>query len=104
MHFNNRLLLAMTVLLGLTSALMPGPRNHRPRRKRAQFFPPRQLPAEPVGVQQLTTPSGATISYKEPGKEGICETTPGVGSYSGYVNLGPDVHSFVCLYPSRAKF
>ncbi len=30
---------------------------------------PRQLPAEPTGVQTIITPNGVNITYKEPGKE-----------------------------------
>src|ERR1700679_2807512 len=47
----------------------------------------RQLPANATGVQTITTPQNITIRYKEPGKEGVCETTPGVNSYSGYIDL-----------------
>lgn len=47
----------------------------------------RQLPANATGVQTITTPQNVTIRYKEPGKEGVCETTPGVNSYSGYIDL-----------------
>ncbi|KAI9374944.1 Alpha/Beta hydrolase protein [Aspergillus egyptiacus] len=49
----------------------------------AQYFPP-----EPEGVKVIHSKhqKGVTISYKEPG---ICETTPGVKSYSGYVHLPP---------------
>ncbi|RMZ92709.1 hypothetical protein DV736_g1, partial [Chaetothyriales sp. CBS 134916] len=59
---------------------------------------PRQLPAEPTGVKTIISPSGVNITYKEPG---ICETTPGVKSYSGFVNLAPDVHSFFWFFESR---
>jgi hypothetical protein len=47
----------------------------------AQYFPP-----TPQGVQTLKSRfgNGVEISYKEPG---ICETTPGVKSFSGYVHL-----------------
>ena len=61
----------------------------------------RQVPAEPTNVTKITSPSGATIRYKEPGKEGICETTPGVNSYSGYVDLGPETHMFFWFFDSR---
>jgi hypothetical protein len=47
----------------------------------------RGLPANATGVKTLTTPQNVTIRYKEPGKEGVCETTPGVNSYSGYIDL-----------------
>ena len=62
---------------------------------------PRQLPAEPTGVQTIISPIGANITYKEPGKEGVCETTPGVNSYAGFINLGEDVHSFFWFFESR---
>lgn len=86
----------LNVLLGCALAWTPGPVIHRPRSDKVFQLTPRQLPAEPVGIQSLTTPGGVTITYKEPGKEGVCETTPGVGSYAGYINLAPDVHAFVC--------
>ncbi|KAL4788087.1 Alpha/Beta hydrolase protein [Aspergillus varians] len=46
-----------------------------------QYFPPTP---EGVKVVHSKHQEGVTISYKEPG---ICETTPGVKSYSGYVHL-----------------
>ena len=54
----------------------------------------RQIPADPTGVTTVIAPSGAQIRYKEPGKSGFCETTPGVNSYSGYVDLDPQTHMF----------
>ncbi|KAK8107050.1 Carboxypeptidase S1-like protein A [Apiospora kogelbergensis] len=47
-----------------------------------------QFPPKPEGVKWLKSKfhENVTISYKEPG---ICETTPGVKSYSGYVHLPP---------------
>lgn len=47
-----------------------------------------QFPTTPEDVTVLESKfgDGVTISYKEPG---ICETTPGVKSYSGYVHLPP---------------
>ena len=64
-------------------------------------FDPRQLPADPVGVTTISSPSGAQIRYKQPGLEGVCETTPGVNSYSGYVDLAPDVHTFFWFFEAR---
>lgn len=80
----------------------PGPWVHTKRSKgpRMQIHP-RQLPAEPTGVKTIKSPNGATITYKEPGKAGFCETTPGVNSYSGFVNLAPDVHSFFYFFEAR---
>ncbi|KAF6829341.1 carboxypeptidase s1 [Colletotrichum plurivorum] len=47
-----------------------------------------QFPPEPEGITLLKSKfhENVTISYKEPG---ICETTPGVRSYAGYVHLPP---------------
>ena len=61
----------------------------------------RQLPANATGVTTITSPSGAQIRYKEPGKEGICETTPGVNSYAGYVDLDPQTHMFFWFFEAR---
>ncbi|KAL2012769.1 hypothetical protein VTN00DRAFT_294 [Thermoascus crustaceus] len=61
----------------------------------------RQLPNEPTGVKTITTPNNVTIRYKEPGKEGVCETTPGVNSYSGYIDLAPDAHTFFWFFEAR---
>ncbi|KAK2000992.1 serine carboxypeptidase [Colletotrichum falcatum] len=47
-----------------------------------------QFPPTPEGIKVLKSKfhENVTISYKEPG---ICETTPGVKSYAGYVRLPP---------------
>ena len=62
---------------------------------------PRQVPANATGVTTIQSPSGVQIRYKEPGKEGICETTPGVGSYAGYVDLSPTSHTFFWFFEAR---
>ncbi|EED18222.1 carboxypeptidase S1, putative [Talaromyces stipitatus ATCC 10500] len=49
----------------------------------AQYFPP---PREGLTVIKSNVTEGVTISYREPG---ICETTPNVKSFSGYVHLPP---------------
>ena len=87
---------AAALLVAGASAIKPGPVVHNRRKAGGPKLQisPRQLPAEPTGVQTIVSPNGVNITYKEPGKEGICETTPGVNSYSGFVNLAPDVHSF----------
>lgn len=61
----------------------------------------RQIPANATGVNTIIAPSGAQIRYKEPGKAGVCETTPGVNSYSGYIDLAPDVHTFFWFFEAR---
>ena len=97
--------LASLALLATAEGFQPGPLV----RKRSGHAPgptvqvsPRQLPAEPVGIQSITSPSGVTINYKEPGKEGVCETTPGVNSYAGFISLSEDVHSFFWFFESRS--
>ncbi|KAK4250005.1 Alpha/Beta hydrolase protein [Corynascus novoguineensis] len=50
----------------------------------AQFPPAR----EGITVVQSKFHENVSISFKEPG---ICETTPGVKSYSGYVHLPPNI-------------
>ena len=62
---------------------------------------PRQIPANATGVTTIQSPSGVQIRYKEPGKEGVCETTPGVGSYAGYVDLSPTSHTFFWFFEAR---
>lgn len=42
-------------------------------------------PADPTGVQEIVSSQGARIRYKQPGKQGLCQTT--VDDYSGYVSL-----------------
>ncbi|TPX21132.1 hypothetical protein DIZ76_015085 [Coccidioides immitis] len=61
----------------------------------------RQVPNQPKGVKEIWSPDGFRIRYKEPGKEGVCETTPGVNSYSGYVDLGFDSHTFFWFFEAR---
>jgi len=56
------------------------------------------LPKETSDFKTATAPNNVTIRYKNPG---ICETTPGVDSYSGYVDLSPDVHVFFWFFESR---
>ena len=62
---------------------------------------PRQIPANATSLKTIKSPSGVTIRYKEPGKHGVCETTPGVNSYSGYVDLAPDAHTFFWFFEAR---
>lgn len=59
------------------------------------------LPAEPTDVKTIKSPGGVQIRYKEPGKQGVCETTPGVNSYSGYVDLDDETHMFFWFFEAR---
>jgi hypothetical protein len=65
----------------------------------AANFNPRQLPPEANGVKTILLPNGVQIRYKEPGQ--VCETTPGVNSFSGYIDLAPDVHTFFWFFEAR---
>lgn len=60
------------------------------------------FPKPATDVKEFTTPTGVKIRYKEPGKAGVCETTPGVDSYSGYIDLSPNVHVFFWFFESRS--
>ncbi|KAL9083443.1 MAG: hypothetical protein Q9165_008519 [Trypethelium subeluteriae] len=62
---------------------------------------PRQLPAGTTNVTTIDAPNGAKIHYKEPGKAGVCETTPGVNSYSGYIETSPTSNTFFWFFESR---
>lgn len=42
-------------------------------------------PADPTGVQEIVSPQGARIRYKQPGKQGVCQTI--ADDYSGYISL-----------------
>ena len=61
----------------------------------------RQAPAKPTGVTTITSPNGVKIRYKEPGKDGVCETTPGVNSYSGYISLNESTNMFFWFFEAR---
>jgi hypothetical protein len=56
------------------------------------------LPKEVNDYKTATAPNNVTIRYKNPG---ICETTPGVDSYSGYVDLAPNVRNSVIICDLR---
>ncbi|KAH8889062.1 alpha/beta-hydrolase [Thozetella sp. PMI_491] len=61
----------------------------------------RQVPEQPIGVKTIQSPNGVSIRYKEPGKDGVCETTTGVNSYSGYVDLDNNTHMFFWFFEAR---
>ncbi|KAF1935417.1 peptidase S10, serine carboxypeptidase [Clathrospora elynae] len=44
---------------------------------------------------------GAEIRYKQPGKAGVCETTPGVDDYAGYISLNPTTNMFFWFFEAR---
>jgi carboxypeptidase C (cathepsin A) len=109
MRFPTSLTLSSGLLAAatLTSALPAFPledapffseKSHNIKRQDAQIpF----LPAEITDYKTITTPRGVTIRYKEPGKDGVCETSPDVNSYSGYIDISEDEHVFFWFFESR---
>ncbi|KAL5337790.1 peptidase S10, serine carboxypeptidase [Aspergillus crustosus] len=88
--------LSAIILLSLATASLGISQEH------PKFsFDRRQLPEDLTGIKKIETPNNVTIRYKEPGKEGVCETTPGVNSYSGYVDLSPESHTFFWFFEAR---
>ncbi|KAE9378430.1 putative carboxypeptidase S1 [Stipitochalara longipes BDJ] len=61
---------------------------------------PRQIPAPAKGLKTILSPDGVQIRYKSPQ---ICETTPGVNTYSGYIDLDPKTHMFFWFIEAREK-
>ncbi|KAF9698026.1 hypothetical protein EKO04_004436 [Ascochyta lentis] len=70
---------------------------------RTTSFVERQVPANATGVTTITSPQGAQIRYKQPGKQGVCETTPGVDDYSGYISLNEKTNMFFWFFEAREK-
>ncbi|EKG10359.1 RTA-like protein [Macrophomina phaseolina MS6] len=85
-------IIRLLALLGPLSAFGPEENNGNFRR---------QIPRHPSDLQATTTPSGATVRYKEPSKYGLCETTPGVNSYSGFINTSTTLHTYFWFFESR---
>ncbi|KAH8820085.1 putative carboxypeptidase S1 [Xylogone sp. PMI_703] len=59
---------------------------------------PSHIPAKPTGIKTIKSPGGVQIRYKEPE---ICETTPGVRTYSGYIDLDPTTHVYFYFLEAR---
>ena len=57
-----------------------------------------QLPAEVTDLKIVTGPDGRTLRFREPG---LCETTEGVKSYSGFIDIAEDKHLFFWFFESR---
>ncbi|KAI4851540.1 peptidase S10, serine carboxypeptidase [Aureobasidium sp. EXF-8845] len=91
-------MIGVTMMLSSAAALLStsGVSALVPVLDKRQYFP-----ANATDLKTITTPTNVTIRYKEPGKAGICETTPGVNSYSGYIDLAPDMHTFFWFFESR---
>ncbi|KAK4987699.1 hypothetical protein LTR50_004447 [Elasticomyces elasticus] len=61
------------------------------------------FPANATDVTTIISPTNVTIRYKQPGTAGVCETTPGVNSYSGYIDLAPNMSTFFWFFESRSN-
>lgn len=48
----------------------------------------------------VTSPGGVQVRYKDT-TGAVCETTPGVQSFAGYVDLAEDKHSFFYFFAAR---
>ncbi|KAL7005366.1 hypothetical protein EMMF5_005064 [Cystobasidiomycetes sp. EMM_F5] len=64
----------------------------------------RQFPPPVNGTTNATSPNGYSITYKETTSSGICENTPGVRSFSGYINTGDNRHTFFWYQPVGTGF
>ena len=61
----------------------------------------RGIPKDPEGVMTITSPQGAEIRFKQPGKAGVCETTEGVDDYAGYISLDATTNMFFWFFEAR---
>jgi len=57
-----------------------------------------QLPAEVSDLTTITGVNGTSVRFKP---NELCETTPGVKSYSGYIDIAEDKHLFFWFFESR---
>ena len=57
-----------------------------------------QLPAEVSDLTTIPGVNGTSLRFKT---NELCETTPGVKSYSGYIDIAEDKHMFFWFFESR---
>ena len=85
----------------LTSTLLLGLLGQAQARK--PTLAERGIPKDPTGVMEITSPQGASIRFKQPGKEGICETMEGVDDYAGYISLDEKTNMFFWFFEVRDR-
>ncbi|KAL1636935.1 hypothetical protein SLS58_009541 [Diplodia intermedia] len=86
-------------LLFLGAATAAAAVEHVPAGRRGLLK--RQVPADPTGVQEVVSPGGAKVTYKQPGKAGVCETAEGVDDYAGYISLNDRYNVFYWFFEAR---
>jgi hypothetical protein len=57
-----------------------------------------QLPAEVTDLTTIAGENGTSLRYKI---NNLCETTPGVKSFSGFIDIAEDKHLFFWFFESR---
>lgn len=57
-----------------------------------------QLPANVTDLKKIDVGDGRAVRYKNPK---LCETTEGVNSYSGFVDIAEDKHMFFWFFETR---
>ena len=57
-----------------------------------------QLPANVTDLKTIDVGDGRAVRYKNPK---LCETTEGVNSYSGFVDIAEDKHMFFWFFETR---
>lgn len=57
-----------------------------------------QLPKNATGLKTIEVSDGRAVRYKNPE---LCETTEGVNSYSGFVDIADDKHMFFWFFETR---
>jgi hypothetical protein len=55
----------------------------------------------PEGFKIIRSMTGIQVRYKEHENNSICETTPGVRSFAGFIDLAEDSHTWFWFFESR---
>ena len=96
MRFSSKIIAAG---LALTSFALASPLPNDPEAKDKRSFVERDGTNYTVFEHAAT---GAKLEFVT--NSGICETTPGVNQYSGYLSVGTNMNMYVLLHPSPSCF